>query len=85
MYESNYQFFRRWYGMKTTICDRCEKQIPPPNHYSCGDITKIAIDYVLPNPHVPILSNNTQTRNLDICPNCSKELKKILRENNLIF
>ena len=71
--------------MKTTICDRCEKPIPPPNHYSCGDITKIAIDYVLPNPYVPILSNNTQTRNLDICPNCSKELKKILRENNLIF
>lgn len=30
--------------MKTTICDRCEKPIPLPNHYSCGDITKIAID-----------------------------------------
>lgn len=71
--------------MKATICDRCGKPIPLPNHYSCGDITKIAIDYVLPNPYAPILSDNIQTRNLDICPNCSKELKKILRENNLTF
>ena len=71
--------------MKTTICDKCGHQIPPPNHYIRGDITKIAIDYVLPNPFKPILSNNTQTKNLDICPDCSKELKKILKENNLIF
>lgn len=71
--------------MKTTICDKCGKQIPPPNHYSYDDIVKIAIDYVLPNPYAPILSNQTQTRNFDICPSCSKELKKILRENNLIF
>ena len=71
--------------MKTTICDRCGQPIPPPNHYTLDDITKITIDYILPNPFKPILSNNTQTRNLDICPNCSKELKKILRENNLIF
>lgn len=71
--------------MKTTICDRCGKPIPPPNHYTRGDITKIAIDYVLPNPYVPIISNNTQTQNLDICPDCSKELRKILKENNLTF
>ena len=71
--------------MKTCICDRCEKPIPPLNHYSCGDITTIAINFVLSNPFKPILSNNTETRYLDICPNCSKELKKILRENNLIF
>lgn len=71
--------------MKTTICDKCGKQIPPPNDYTCGDITKITIDFVLPNPYAPILSNNTQTRNFDICPDCSKELKRILRENNLTF
>ena len=71
--------------MKTTICDRCEKPIPLPNHYSYGDIIKIAIDYVLPNPYAPILSDHTQTQNFDICPDCSKELKRILKENNLIF
>ena len=58
-------------------CDRCKKPIPTLNHYSCGDITTIAINFVL--------SNNTQTKNLDICPDCSKELKKILIENNLNF
>lgn len=71
--------------MNAVICDKCEKPIPPLNHYTSGDITKIAINYVLPNPYAPILSNHTQTKNLDICPNCSKELKGILRENNLIF
>lgn len=71
--------------MHAVICDRCEKPIPPPDHYTRGDITKIAIDYILPNPFMGILSNNTQTKNLDICPDCSKELKKILKENNLIF
>ena len=71
--------------MKTDICDRCKKPIPPPNHYNYCDITKIAIDYVLPNPYSPILSNYTKTRNFDICSDCSKELKRILRENNLIF
>ena len=73
--------------MKTTICNRCGKPIPPPNHYNCGDIATIAINFVLSNPFKPILllSNNIETRYLDICPNCSKELKKILRENNLIF
>ena len=45
--------------MHTVICDRCEKPIPPPDHYTRGDITKIAIDYVLPNPFMGILSNNT--------------------------
>ena len=39
--------------MKTDICDRCKKPIPPLNHYSYCDITKIAIDYVLPNPYRP--------------------------------
>ena len=71
--------------MNAVICDKCEKPIPPLNHYTRGDITKIAIDFVLPNPFRPVLSNNTETRNLDICPDCSKELKKILRENNLTF
>ena len=85
MYEQNYQFFGGGYGMNAVICDRCEKPIPSIDHYTRGDITKIAIDYVLPNPYAPMLSNNTQTKNLDICPDCSKELKKILKENNLIF
>lgn len=71
--------------MHAVICDRCEKPIPPLNYYTRGDITKIAIDFILPNPFKGILSNNTNTRNLDICPDCSKELKKILKENNLIF
>ena len=66
--------------MHAVICDRCEKPIPPLNHYTRGDIIKIAIDHVLPNPFMGILSNNTNTRNLDICPDCSKELKKILKE-----
>ena len=71
--------------MHAVICDRCEKPIPSLDYYTRGDIAKIAIDFILPNPSVGILSNKTETRSLDICPDCSKELKKILKENNLIF
>ena len=72
--------------MKAIICDKCGKPTPPPNHYTSGDIARITINFVL-SDFVPTGRKiiETQQKDLDICPHCSKELKKILRENNLIF
>ena len=68
MYETNSQLFRGSYDMITTICDRCKKPIPPLNNYTYRGITSIDINYILPNPFLPTLSNNTDKRHLDICP-----------------
>ena len=70
--------------MHAVICDRCGKIIPSLDYYTRGDIAKIAIDFILPNPFMGILSNKTETRSLDICLDCSKELKKIFKEKKII-
>lgn len=70
--------------MKAIICDICRKPTPPPNHYTSGDIAGITINCVLPNL-MGCRIIETQKKILDICPDCSEELKQVLRENNLIF
>ena len=74
--------------MKAVICDRCGRPLPPSNHYTSGDIARITIGFIL-SDFMPMPKGckiiETQQKDLDICPDCSKELKKILRENNLTF
>ena len=61
--------------MKMIICDRCKKPIYL-KEYKNGDIVKLEIGRII---YVPDSSNIIIPRhNLDICSNCSKELKEFI-------
>lgn len=64
--------------MKATICDRCKKPIFNKD-YKNGDILKVDVTRIIRDP--TSLGCITFVSTLDICGNCSNEIKKFIYKN----